>query len=167
MSSTRDTRKFTLTWTLDAPAAEVFRAWTDPAHLDWFYNDQFPVPPEPIELDLRVGGAWRQQMIVDEDTSYVTGGVYREIVPDEKLAFSWGAVGGWPELDPDRPDDSPFVTVSLKQLDGRTEMTVHVEIPETVSAERMPPGWFDHIAAGWLETVDRLAAHLTTTPAGA
>jgi uncharacterized protein YndB with AHSA1/START domain len=27
-------RDFTLTWTLDAPPADVFRAWTDPEHLD-------------------------------------------------------------------------------------------------------------------------------------
>ena len=37
-------RTFTFTWTLDAPAAEVFRAWTEPDRLDWFYNDTMPVP---------------------------------------------------------------------------------------------------------------------------
>ena len=30
MSSSAEPREFTLTYTLDAPAAEVFRAWTDP-----------------------------------------------------------------------------------------------------------------------------------------
>ena len=104
-------RTFTVTWTLDAPAAEVFRAWTEPDKLDWFYNDTMPVPDEPIELDLRVGGVWRQQMVISESTAYPTGGVYREIVRDEKLVFSWGAEGGWPELDPTRPEDSPLVTV--------------------------------------------------------
>ena len=96
-------RTFTVTWTLDAPAAEVFRAWTEPDKLDWFYNDTMPVPDEPIELDLRVGGVWRQQMVISESTAYPTGGVYREIVRDEKLVFSWGAEGGWPELDPRGP----------------------------------------------------------------
>ena len=38
---------------------------------------------------MRVGGAWRQQMIIDESTAYVTSGVYREIVPDEKLVFEF------------------------------------------------------------------------------
>jgi len=37
-------RQFTLTWTLDAPPPDVFRAWTDPAYLDWFYNDAQPRP---------------------------------------------------------------------------------------------------------------------------
>ena len=31
-------RDFTLTWTLDATPADVFRAWTDPEHLQWFYK---------------------------------------------------------------------------------------------------------------------------------
>ena len=82
--------EFTRTWTFAAPPAEVFRAWTDPERLGWFYNDAQPIPKEPIEVDLRVGGAWRQLMVISEETAYYTGGVYREIVPDEKLVFSWG-----------------------------------------------------------------------------
>jgi uncharacterized protein YndB with AHSA1/START domain len=150
--------EFTLTWTLDASATEVFQAWTDPDHLDWFYNDAYPAPAEPIELDLQVGGVWRQFMIVDDDTAYYTGGVYREIVPDEKLVFSWGAAGGWPELDPDRLDASPLVTVILGRAGGRTELTVHVELPAAFAAGDMPEGWFGHIQSGWSDTVDRLAA---------
>jgi uncharacterized protein YndB with AHSA1/START domain len=84
-------RSFTLTWTLDASPETVFGAWTDPARLDWYYNDRQPIPDEPIELDLRIGGMWRQMMVIDEETSYFTGGVYREIVPNERLVFAWGA----------------------------------------------------------------------------
>ena len=99
-----ESRELTFTWSLDATRGEIFRAWTDPSQLDWFYNDNQPIPDDAIELDLRVGGVWRQTMVIDEDTSYVTGGVYREIVPDEKLVFSWGATDGWPELDLERLD---------------------------------------------------------------
>lgn len=159
----RPQRDFTLTWMLDAPPAEVFRAWTDPDHLHWFYNDDNPVPTEPIEVDLRVGGTWRQQMVVDRTTAYVTGGVYREIVPDEKLVFSWGATGGWPELDPDRLDDSPLVTVMLSQARGRTQMIVRVELPASLSEDRVQEWWSMGIRDGWRDTVDRLAAALVST----
>jgi uncharacterized protein YndB with AHSA1/START domain len=160
-------REFTLTWTLDAPAENVFRAWTDPGHLAWFYNDEQPIPDEPIEVDLRVGGAWRQHMVIDERTAYVTGGVYREIVPDEKLVFSWGATGGWPALDPERLDDSPLVTVLLSRLGARTQLTLHVELPTSFSGEGMLEGWFGHIQSGWRDTVDRLAAGLALTGSSA
>jgi len=157
-------RDFTLTWTLDSPPAEVFRAWTDPDHLDWFYNDRNAVPDDPIELDLRVGGVWRQRMVINESTNYVTGGVYREIVPDEKLVFSWGATGGWPELDPERLDESPLVTVLLSQEDGRTAMTVHVELPTSLSEDEVQEWLALGIRDGWRDTVDRLAAALARTP---
>ena len=160
----KDDRTFTVSWTLDVPPADVFRAWTEPEQLGWFYNDAMPAPDEPIELDLRVGGAWRQLMVLDESTAYVTGGVYREIVRDEKLVFSWGAEGGWPELDPARPEDSPLVTVLLAQEGGRTAMTVTVELPADMSGEGMPAGWFDHMRHGWRDTVDRLAALLESAP---
>jgi uncharacterized protein YndB with AHSA1/START domain len=157
-------REFTLTWTLDASPADVFQAWTDPDQLEWFYNDQQPIPAEPIELDLRVGGVWRQLMVIDEGTAFFTGGVYREIVQDEKLVFAWGATDGWPKIDPDRLDDSPLVTVTLSRLDGRTEMTVHVELPASFSEAEVREWWSIGVRDGWRDTVDRLAAALERTP---
>jgi uncharacterized protein YndB with AHSA1/START domain len=151
---------FTLTWTLDAPPADVFRAWTDPEQLGWYYNPEYPVPAAPIELDLAVGGVWRQYMVIDDETAYFTGGVYREIVPDERLVFSWGATGGWPELDPERLDDSPLVTVTLAQSSGGTALTVHVELPAAFENADMPAGFLGHIQAGWRDTVDRLVAEI-------
>ena len=84
-------RDLTIVRRLDAPRELVFQAWTDPVHLQWFANPTHP-PHELITVDLRVGGAWRLQMIENEDKAYVTGGIYREIVPPEKLVFTWGAV---------------------------------------------------------------------------
>ena len=161
MTEVENTRRdFTLTWAVDAPRAQVFRAWTDPDHLHWYYNDHQPVPAEPIEVDLRVGGVWRQRMVIDDRTSYVTGGVYREIVPDEKLVFAWGATDGWPELDPNNLDDSPLVTVTLSQSDGHTEMTVHVQLPPGLSEAEVRDLWAMGVREGWRDTVDRLAVSI-------
>jgi uncharacterized protein YndB with AHSA1/START domain len=158
-------RDFTLTWTLDAPREDVFRAWTDPEHLGWFYNDQQPIPTEPIELDLSVGGIWRQKMVIDEDTSYFTGGIYREIVPDEKLVFSWGATDGWPRLDPERLDGAPLVTVTLARLGSSTRLTVQVALPANLPDDGVPE-WWGMVRNGMRDTVDRLAATFERTPTG-
>jgi uncharacterized protein YndB with AHSA1/START domain len=158
----RPRRDFTLSWTLDSPPADVFRAWTEPDQLDWFYNDQQPIPSDPIELDLRIGGVWRQKMVIDQDTAYFTGGVYREIVTDEKLVFTWGATDGWPEIDPERLDDSPLVTVTFAETDGGTHMSVRVEVPETLVDDHKP-GWWSMVENGMRDTVDRLAARLAAS----
>jgi hypothetical protein len=66
------------------------------------------------------------------------------------------------ELDLDRLENSPLVTVTLSVVDGYTEMTLHVELPATFS-ESVPEQWFDHIEPGWRDTVDRLAATVAQT----
>ncbi len=153
-------REFTLTWTLAAPPEDAFRAWTDPDHLGWYYNPEQPIPDDPIELDLRVGGVWRQRMVIDEDTAYFTGGVYREIVPDARLVFAWGATGGWPALDVDELDASPLVTVTFASSGAGTELTVHVELPASLPDDGVP-GWWAYAENGWRDTVDRLASTMT------
>jgi len=163
-SADQTPRSFTLTWILDAPPETVFGAWTDPDRLGWWYNDQQPVPDEPIELDLRVGGVWRQMMVIDGETSYFTGGVYREIVPNERLVFAWGATDGWPQLDADNLDESPQVSLNLKQTESGTKMTLHVELPANLPDDGVP-GWWPMVRGGWQDTVDRLAAELNQTPA--
>ena len=165
MTNDGSPREFTLSWILDAPPAQVFRAWTDPEHLQWFYNDHQPIPDDPIEVDLRVGGVWRQRMVISEKADYITGGVYREIVRDVKLVFSWGATGGWPELDPERLDDNPLVTVTLTEVGGRTEMRVRVQLPEGLSDEQAQEWLSLGIREGMQDTVDRLAAALEQEPA--
>jgi uncharacterized protein YndB with AHSA1/START domain len=158
-------RRFTLEWTLDATPAEVFRAWTDPDHLDWYYNDHQPIPEERIEVDLRVGGVWRQRMVISPDTQFVTGGIYREIVADERLVFTWGAVDGWPRIDPEQLDESPRVTVTLVPVGDQTEMSVRVELPASLSEEQVREWWSMGVKNGWRHTVDRLAVALSRAAA--
>ena len=72
---------------------------------------------------------------------------------------------GWPELDPERLDESPTVTVLLSGKDGRTEMLVTVELPESLS-ETEAREWLEMgITNGWRDTVDRLAAVMPKTVA--
>lgn len=152
-------RVFTLRRILNAPRDLVFQAWTDPAQLQWFFNSSMPLPSEPIEVDLRVGGAWRVKMVINENLQYFTGGIYREIVPGEKLVFTWGAVDGWPDIDLDHPEDCPVVTLTLNELGQRgekTEMIFHVALSEHMSDQQVREWLATGMRDGWSETIGRL-----------
>jgi uncharacterized protein YndB with AHSA1/START domain/uncharacterized glyoxalase superfamily protein PhnB len=153
--TTKD-RSFTLTRILAASRHAVFAAWTDPEHLAWFYNPDVPAPTTAIEVDLRIGGTWKQQMIVNEVLSYPTGGIYLEIVSDERLVFRWGAVGGWPELDGENELTAPVVTVQLNDLGKETELVLTVQFPEQLDVGEVQKFMVGGIQEGWGATIDRV-----------
>ncbi len=159
-------RGLTLQRTFNAPPAVVFDAWTDPALLEWFFNPG-QVTEIPVEVDLRVGGQWRQQMVETPERKYMTGGMYREIVPGEKLVFSWGAVGGWPELDLGDPDASPLVTIRLSPRGGQTVMDFHVQLPDQYTEERTDWWMNCGMVEGWNMTIDRLVRRYEGMPKAA
>jgi uncharacterized protein YndB with AHSA1/START domain len=105
---------------LNAPRERVWRAWTQPEMLiAWLGPPEWPAVH--FEQDLRPGGAWRACLrSTTEDRVLWQGGVYREVVPPERLVFSFK----W-ESD-DHEDGAPvdtLVTVLLTALpDGRTQM---------------------------------------------
>ena len=150
-------RGITLKRSFAAPASVVFDAWTDPAYLDWYFNPGHP-SSHSVTVDLRVGGQWRQEMVETPEKRYFTGGVYREIEPGRKLAFYWGAVGGWPELDLDNLDESPVVTIQLTPYGAQTLMDFHVQFPDQYTPERVDWWMNCGMVAGWNMTIDRLVA---------
>lgn len=149
-------RGFTLTRMLDAPPDVVWQAWTEPKYLDWFFNPNTR-PDHATTVDLRVGGAWRQHMVESAERQYVTGGIYREIVPHRRLVFAWGASGGWPDTD---EPDGPQVTVELTPVGERTRMEVALHLPDALSDSQVK-AWLDMgVEAGMSMTIDRLVAKL-------
>ena len=157
-------RSFTLTRILAASRQSVFRAWTDPDHLAWFYNPDMPTPTAPIEVDLRVGGTWKQQMIVNEGLGYPTGGIYLEIVPGERLVFLWGAVGGWPGLDGENELTAPVVTVQLNELGTETKLVLTVQFSEHLDIEEVQKLILGGTQEGWGATIDRVMDSTAMTP---
>jgi uncharacterized protein YndB with AHSA1/START domain len=155
-------RGFTIVRMLDAPRELVFEAWTDPKHLHWF-ADVAPDESRPSTVDLRVGGAWRVHLVQPDGPQYVTGGIYSEIVAPEKLVFSWGATGGWPDLD--MVDDAPIATVVLKDIDGATEMTFTLGFAKGTSEARVQEWLAMGVRPGWANTLERLVDYLPTTVA--
>jgi uncharacterized protein YndB with AHSA1/START domain len=152
-------RGISLERTFDAPPDVVFDCWTKPELLTWFFNPGYE-PEQPPMVDLRIGGQWRQQMIENPEKVYYTGGVYREIEPSRRLAFYWGAVGGWPALDLEAPEASPLVTFRLAPLGRRTFMDFRVHLPDQYT-EQTVDWWMNcGMQAGWNGTIDRLTTQL-------
>jgi uncharacterized protein YndB with AHSA1/START domain len=104
----------------DAPRELVWRAWTRPEMmLGWYGPPEYPAVQ--AEQDLRPGGAWRACLrSATSDHVLWQGGVFHEVVPPERLVFSFK----W-ESD-DHEDGAPvdtLVTVILTELPGgRTQM---------------------------------------------
>lgn len=155
-------RQFAMVRRYNAPRELVFRAWTDPEQLDWFAGTTPESRRGQASVDLRVGGEWRVHLVEGGGSgrTYVTGGVYVEVREPEKLVFRWGAVDGWPRLDPERPDDALLVTVRLEERDGVTEMSFHVEMPGHFDDGEVSRWLAMGIVDGWAQTIDRLATQL-------
>ena len=153
-------RSYTIDRTFAAPPSTVYRAWTDPAHLGWFFSGE-PGVTEPTTVDLRVGGQWRQHMVLPGGEAYVTGGVYRELEPHQRIVFTWGAVGGWPDLDLDRLDDFPLATIDLRPDGDSTHMTFTFSLPAQWTDEEVTAAFDTGMRDGWRITIDRLAEQLS------
>jgi len=73
-----------------ATPERLFRLWTDPAQLrHWWRMDGPGWAFAGAEIDLRVGGAYRLSMTGPDGQEHVAVGVYRELAPPVRLAFTW------------------------------------------------------------------------------
>jgi uncharacterized protein YndB with AHSA1/START domain len=140
----------------EAPPERLWQAWTNPEQMKrWWGPKDFTAPS--VEIDLRVGGKYLSCMRSPEGKEFWSGGVYRQIVPLEKIvvtdsftdekgkvvpASQYGMTGDWPlEL---------LVTVTFEAQAGKTKMTLrHLGLPAGESLEECRQGWnqsFDKLA---------------------
>ncbi len=160
MTSMQIGRGFTVTRRFSADPEDVFAAWTDPAQLGWFHSE-LNAPDDPIEVDLRVGGQWRQKMVLEmHGTWYWTGGQFLEIDPPRRLVFAWGAVGGFPDLDPEHPENCPIATVELAPDPDGTRMSFTLGFSDQLSDDQVRAMLDTKMELGWNLTIDRLQASL-------
>jgi uncharacterized protein YndB with AHSA1/START domain len=79
-----------------------------------------------VEIDLRVGGKWRHVMMADDGSEVGFHGEYREIVPNERLVSTEIWEG---ETETAYPTDPALNTVTFREVDGGTTLTILVEAP--------------------------------------
>jgi uncharacterized protein YndB with AHSA1/START domain len=117
VSSLAERPSLTFKRRLSASPDKVYAAWTDPQKIvQWF--GRVDAKPETIraEIDARVGGRFRFRFATDNE-NYEVGGVYLEVVPNARLAFSWA----WHST----PERESVVTVTLKPDGDGTLLTLH------------------------------------------
>ena len=157
-------RSISLVRDYPVPPEAVFAAWTEPDQLGWFSG--LPAAQAEARVDLRPGGTWWTRLQEGPGgRTYPTGGLYREVERPHRLVFSWGAVDGWPELDPRNPDATPLVSLEFAPTAGGTRMTATLSLSPGLDAAQARH-WFDlGIREGWTTTVDRIADHLAVRTA--
>ena len=109
-------REITMTRVFDAPRCLVFDAFTKPELVkQWLLGP--PGWTMPVcEIDLRVGGAYRYVWRHADGREMGMGGIYREIVPQERLVCTELFDKAW------YPGES-LVTTTLVEQGGRTTLT--------------------------------------------
>jgi uncharacterized protein YndB with AHSA1/START domain len=144
-----DALTLVLTRTFDAPREAVFKAWTDPTQVARWKGPR-GIQAEVKQLDARAGGGYRVAMHGTPNGTMVVRGVYREFVPPERLAFTWA----WEEdSTTHRAGHESLVTVTLRAVGGRTELTLRHENFDSAQSR-------DSHGHGWNGSLDKLAEFL-------
>ncbi len=73
-----------------APREKIFRAWTEQKILEqWMCRDNPANTTRYLELDVRTGGHYKLETKNINGDIYLLRGIYREVLPPEKLVFTW------------------------------------------------------------------------------
>ncbi len=143
-----DTRpSLTVKRRLNASPQKVYSAWTDPEKIICWFGPQKVKPGSlKADIDLRTGGRYRLCFTTEGGEYSEVGGVYREVVPNARLVFSWA----WHST----PERESQVTLTFKPDGDGTLLTLHHEQFADQAAR-------DAHERGWNEIVDKLRDHLT------
>ena len=132
--------------TFKAPRERVFKAWTEPEQMkQWWAPGDMTLPI--AEAELRVGGIFRIGMREPGGAMHITSGVYREVVPNEKVSFTWQ----WEDWD---DPVEMLVTLEFRDVEGGTELTLtHEFFPDEAAREAHGEGW-----GGCLDNLEKFLA---------
>jgi uncharacterized protein YndB with AHSA1/START domain len=120
--------------TFDAPAEEVFDAWTSPEVMQrWFHCFESWDTPE-ADVDLRVGGKVRVVMRTAEGRDAGMGGEYQVIDRPRRLVMTW-------TFD-DYPDNEQLIELTFSESEGSTTvLMVNTQISNEERRESQDEGW--------------------------
>jgi uncharacterized protein YndB with AHSA1/START domain len=120
-----------------APAEDLFDAWLEPQSLDSWFR---PIGRETrAEIDPRVGGILRF-VLLDDESSVVASGSFREIDRPRRLVFTWSS--------PNIGFRDTLVTVNFAPSSAGTVVEIHqVGLPDEEAQGSHYAGW-SHVLRG-------------------
>jgi uncharacterized protein YndB with AHSA1/START domain len=134
----------TLKRRFNAAPAKVYAAFTEPETIARWFGPKGATNVH-AETDLRVGGRYRIVAHMGADQHEVLG-AYREIVPNEKLVYTWA----WRST----PERESLVTVTFRPDGSGTLLTLtHEKFFDDDARDR-----HQH---GWTGALDKLEAYLS------
>ena len=132
--------------TFNAPPSVVFALWSSAEHMKrWIGPKDFTCPEATI--DFRVGGRYRAMITSAQHGENWFSGVYREIVPDKRLVFTFT----WENEGPSAGLEM-LVTITFEEREGKTEQIFH-QAPFSTTERR------DSHVGGWSQAFDKQAAY--------
>lgn len=137
----------TLKRRIKAPPAKVFAAWTDPEKIvHWFGPRDTIAGSVRALMDVRPGGTYQMNFETDNGESHQVGGIYREVTPNSRLAFTWA----WHST----PERESLVTVTIAADGEDSLLTLHHEQFFDEQAR-------DGHSRGWTGTLDKLERYFS------
>jgi uncharacterized protein YndB with AHSA1/START domain len=95
-------------------------------------------------MDLRIGGKFRFSFKKDDGEHFEAAGVYREVVPNARLVFTWA----WHST----PERESLVTISIKPEGVLTLLTLHhAQFADQAACDAHARGW-----SGMLDNIEKL-----------
>jgi len=121
-----------ITREFDAPKHLVYKAWTTPELVKrWWHAKRGEVTV--VEIDLRVGGAWRYVMVADDGFEVGFHGEYREIAPNERIV-STEIYEGLPE-GVSEEEGATVNTTTFTEANGRTTLILLMQAASKISRD--------------------------------
>src|SRR2546425_388107 len=118
-------RELVITRVFDAPRDLVWKAWTDPKHVAQWWGPMGFTTKVP-ELDLRPGGRWRYIMTGPDGIEYPVKGVFREVVPFERIVTTDEFDEGFQQPVATDLPSGIVVTCTFGDLGGKTRLVLQI-----------------------------------------
>jgi uncharacterized protein YndB with AHSA1/START domain len=128
------TASLTVKRTFAASRERVFRAWTEPQALEQWFRPM-GMTLNVTDLSLYIGGGFAFTLTELDGTQSFVSGKYLEIIPPEKLVFTWKST--------QTNDEETLVTVMFAERDlGSTEVILkHERLADNAMVTLHSGGW--------------------------